>query len=110
IDQLLVADDRPLDRLSAARLEHRPRDRVQAAPLEVAEAIDRELGTVHGALDHDRLAHVAGEEARLRGVLGAVDRARARTTAGLDHHGVVQRLAVRVREPRDWRWQSEALP
>src|SRR4051794_16074248 len=53
LDELLVVDDGPLDRLAAARLDHRARDRVEAAPVEVAEQVDRELRPAHEPLDHD---------------------------------------------------------
>ena len=62
VDQLRVGDRRALDRLAAARLEHRARDRVQAAAVAVAQQVDGELGAVHEALDHHRLLDVGGEE------------------------------------------------
>ncbi len=43
VDQPLVADGHSLDRLAALRLDHRPRDRVQAASFEVPEDVDGEL-------------------------------------------------------------------
>src|SRR5207248_2201357 len=42
VDQLLVVHHRALDRLAAARLDHRARDGVQAAAVEVAQKVDRE--------------------------------------------------------------------
>ena len=54
LDQLLVLDRHALDRLAALRLDHRPRDRVQAAALEVAEEVDREL-LAAAALLHERV-------------------------------------------------------
>ena len=74
-----------LDRLAAARLEHRARDRVQAAAVEVAQQVDGELRAVHEALDHHRLLDVGGEELGLARVGAGVDRARARALARLDH-------------------------
>ncbi len=100
--------DRALDRLAPARLEHRARNRVQAAPAEVAEAVDRQLGAAHRALDHRRLGHVVDEEPRLRGVVGEVDRARAGAPPGLDHDGVVQRVEVLLGQHRRRGGQAEA--
>ena len=74
-----------LDRLAAARFEHRARDRVQAAAVAVAQQVDGELGAVHAPLHHHRLLDVAGEELRLALVGARVDRARARALARLDH-------------------------
>src|SRR5439155_23934293 len=42
-DQQLVADRHALDRLAALRLDHRARDRIQTAALQVAKRVDREL-------------------------------------------------------------------
>ena len=108
LDQLLVVDHFALDRLASARLEHRARDRVQAAPVVVAEAVDRQLRTVHRALDHHRLGYVVDEEACLRGVVGEVDRARARAATGLDHHRIVERVEIGVRQDRRRRGQAQA--
>jgi hypothetical protein len=91
LDQLGVGDRRALDRLAAARLEHRARDRVEAAAVEVGERVDRELRAVHRALDHRRLLHVAHEEGCFLGVVREVDRARAGTLARLHHHRVGRR-------------------
>ena len=87
VDQLGVGDHRALDRLAAARLDHRARDRVQAA---ARRGRDRQSiensGPSIEPLHHGRLADVVDEELGLARVVGAVDRARARAPAGLDHH------------------------
>src|SRR5262249_58139872 len=88
LDQLGVADDLSLERLAPARLDHRAWDRVQAGAGQVPETVDGELWAGHRALDHRRLGHVVGEEARLRGVAGEVDRAGAGAAARLDHRGI----------------------
>ena len=44
--------------------------------LDVTERVDRELWSVHEALDHGRLGHVADEEVHRRRVVGPVDRPR----------------------------------
>ena len=44
LDQLGVGEHHALDRLAAAGFDHRARDRVEAAPVEVAEAVDRDSG------------------------------------------------------------------
>src|SRR4029450_10708738 len=72
----------------ALRLEHRSRDRVQAAAVEIAEDIDRELLAGEAGL-HDRLdRRVAEEEVELRAVLGAIDVARAEGDARPDEPAV----------------------
>ena len=95
-DQLGVLERPALDRLAALRLDHRARDRVQAAALEVAEHVDREL-LAEAALLHHRVdrrrAQVEGE---LLGVVGAVDVARPEPLAHLDE----ERVAGVVRERR----------
>src|SRR5205807_1601592 len=84
LDQPLVADRHPLDRLTALRLDHRAWDRVQAPAVEVAEDVDRELLARETRL-HDRINRgVAEEEAELSAVVGAVDVPRAETAACLD--------------------------
>ena len=102
-------DDFALDRLAPARLEHRARDRVQAAAVEVAEAVDRALGAAHRALDHRCLGDVVEKEPRLGGVVGEVDRARAGAAPGLDHDGVVQLGEVLLGQYRRRGGQAEAL-
>ena len=92
LHQLGVRHDRPLDRLAAARLEHRPRDRVEAAPLHVAQQVDREVRAAEQALDHHRLVRVADEELHLLAVGRRVDGARARAAARLDDNGVAARV------------------
>src|SRR6266550_8892316 len=77
LDQLGVGDRHPLDRLSAFRLDHRARDRIEAAPLEVAEDVNRELLAVAYGLHHRVLARVAKEELELARVLAAVDPTRS---------------------------------
>ncbi len=86
--ELGVVEHLALDRLAAAGLEHGARDRVEADPVEVAQAVDGELLAAHGALDHDGLLDVVDEERGLRGVLGQVDGAGARALARLDDDGV----------------------
>src|SRR4051794_32681734 len=78
-DQLAVGDHRALDRLATARFDHRARDRVEAAAVEVTEDVDRELGAAHQPLDHHRLLllDVPDEELHLLAVCRRVDRARA---------------------------------
>ena len=60
-DQLGVLDDGALDRLAPARLDHRARDRVEAAPVAVAERVDRVLRPVHELLHHHGRVAVAAD-------------------------------------------------
>ena len=86
LDQLLVLDRRPLDRLAALRLDHRPGDRAEAAALEVAEDVDRELLTDTDLL-HERLGRRATKvEVELLAIRGPIDVARAEAAPGLDEH------------------------
>src|SRR5919197_2742021 len=95
LDQLRVANRHALDRFAALRLDHRARDRVQAAPIEIAEDVDRELLARETDL-HDRLdRRVAEEELELRAVGGAVDVPRAETMTRLDEQR--ERRVVRHR-------------
>ncbi len=82
-DELVVGDRHPLDRLAAFRLDHRSRDRVQAAAFEIAEDVHGEL--LAGAdLLHERLRRGAGEEeVELLPVLRAEDVARPEAAPGL---------------------------
>ena len=65
LDQLRVLDRHALDRFAALRLDHRPRDRVQAAAVEVAEDVDRELLALADLLHDRRDRRVAEEEVEL---------------------------------------------
>ena len=81
-DQLGVLQRAALDRLAALRLDHRARDRVQAAALEVAEHVDRELLAEAALLHHrvDRRRAAGGTRAarrRRRGRCGATRTPRA---------------------------------
>ena len=73
LDQRLVADRHPFDRLAALRLDHRARDRVQAAAVEVAEDVDRELFAAELRLDDRVDGRVREEEVELRSVGGSVN-------------------------------------
>ena len=84
LDDLGVVGDLALDGLAAARLEHRARDRVDAAPVPVAERVDRDVLAAEHPLPHRRLADVLGEEVRLAAVVGDEHRARQRAEARLD--------------------------
>ena len=88
LDQLTVGEGAPLDRLAALRLDHRARDRVEAAALDVAEHVDREL-LPEAALLHHGLDGRRGEvERELLGAVGTVDVPRAEALAHLDEHRV----------------------
>ena len=65
LDQLAVVDRHALDRLAALRLDHRARDRVQAAAVEVAEDVDRELLAAAHELHHRVGRRVREEEVEL---------------------------------------------
>ena len=54
LDQLAVRERATFDRLAALGLDHRARDRVEAAPVDVAEDVDREL-LPEAALLHHRV-------------------------------------------------------
>src|SRR6266511_784134 len=99
LDQVPVLDRHPLDRLAAPRLDHRPRDRVQAAPVEVAEDVDRELLALAALLDERLRLRVAEEEVELLTVLGAVDVLGAETLASLDEDRKCELVRQLVRQP-----------
>src|SRR5438093_3696788 len=61
LDQLLVANAHPFDRLAALRLDHRARDRVETTTFEVAEHVDRKLLATEARL-HDRVDGRVAEE------------------------------------------------
>ena len=84
LDQLVVLDRLPLDRLAALRLDHRARDRVQAAGLEIAEDVDRELLAEAELLDERIDRRVAQEELELGRIVRTVDVARAEPLPHLD--------------------------
>ena len=65
LDQLAVLERAALDRLAALRLDHRARDRVEAAAVDVAEDVDRELLAEAALLHHrvDRRVSVGGSRA-----------------------------------------------
>src|SRR5262249_24703975 len=65
LDQLPVLDRGAADRLAALRLDHRPRDRVEAACLEVAEDVDRELLPRTDVLNHRGNRRVLEKEVEL---------------------------------------------
>ena len=109
LDQPLVADRHPLDRLAPLRLDHRARNRVQAPAFEVAEDVDRELLAGEARL-HDRIdGRVAEEEAQLRAVLRPVDVPRAETAASLDEEREPRIVRDAVRQPRRWRGDAQFL-
>ena len=66
VDQLRVLDRHALDRLAALRLDHRARNRVQAAAVEVAEHVDRELLARAHLLHHRVDRRVARGRTRAR--------------------------------------------
>ncbi len=68
LDQLGVANRHALDRLAALRLDHRPRNGVEAARLEIAEEVDRELLAGAARLHHRVLGRVVEEELELAAV------------------------------------------
>ena len=72
LDQLPVLDRHALDRLAALGLDHRARDRVQAAPVEVAEDVDRELLALADRLHEARHLARAEEEVELLAVVRAL--------------------------------------
>src|SRR5207253_1060464 len=72
LDQRLVADRHPFDRLAALRLDHRARDRVQAAAVEVAEDVDRELLAAALHLNDRGDGRVRRGEVGLRAVSGTI--------------------------------------
>src|SRR6185295_4890765 len=90
-DELVVRDRPPLDGLAALRLDHRPRDRIQAAPLEVAEDVQRELLACADLLDERFGRGASEEEIELLTILGTEDVARAETAPRLHEHGIGKR-------------------
>src|SRR5215208_757811 len=86
LDQVAVADRHALDRLAALRLDHRARDRTEAAALEVAEDVDRELDAGAQALDERGDARAPQVEVELLTVVRAVDVARPEPAARLHEH------------------------
>src|SRR5207253_11319630 len=90
LDQLRVLDGHALDRLAALGLDHRARDRVQAAALRVAEDVDGELLAEADLLDERLDRRVTEEELELRRILGAIDVARAEALAHLDQQRVAR--------------------
>ena len=86
LDQLTVLEREALDRLAALRLDHRARDRIEAAALDVAEDVDRELLAETSLLDHrvDRVSSAGGSRAgpsRRLGRCGAIRSPRAPSRA-----------------------------
>ena len=107
LDQGGVLERCALDLLAALRLDHRARDRVEAAAVEVAEHVDRELGAAAALLHHRRERGVAEEEVELAAVGAAEDALRAAALAHLDEHGEAQVGGQRVGVERARR--AEAL-
>ena len=109
LDQLDVGDRHPLDRLAALRLDHRAGDRVQAAALEVAEDVDRELLS-EAALLHERVGgRVAEEELELPPIAGLVDVLGPEALAGLDEDGVARVVGDVPRQPARRRGDAVGL-
>src|SRR6185295_8201542 len=77
VDQVPVPDRLALDRLAALGLDHRPRHRAEAAPVEVAEDVDRELLPRADALHHRADRREVQEELELALGLRTVDVPRA---------------------------------
>jgi hypothetical protein len=85
-----------LDLLAALRLDHRARNRVEAAAVEVAQHVDRELRARAALLHHRGQGGVAEEEVELAAIGAAEDALRAAALAHLDEHGETQILRQRV--------------
>jgi hypothetical protein len=107
LDQGGVFERRALDLLAALRLNHRARDRVEAAAIEVAEHVDREFGAAAALLHHRRQRGVAEEEVELAAIGAAEDALRAASLAHLDEHGEAQVGGELGR--RKGAWRAEAL-
>ncbi len=99
LDQITILDRHPLDRLATLGLDHRARDRVQAAGVEVAEDVDRELLAPAGGLDERVDRRVAEEEVELGPIGGAEDVARAEALAHLDEQRVARVVRHLLGEP-----------
>ena len=94
-----VANRHALDRLAALRLDHRPRNGVEAARLEIAEEVDRELLAGAARLHHRVLGRVVEEELELAAIGAAVDAARPEAVARLHEHGEREVVGERVGQP-----------
>ena len=88
--ELGIVERLALDLLAALGLQHRPRDRPQGPPVEVAEAVDRELRAVERLLVHRFERRVALEERELVRVRGPVDVARGEPQSRLEEHRIWQ--------------------
>ena len=84
VDQLRILDRHALDGFAAFRLDHCSRDRIEAARLEVAEDIDRELLAPAHLLDHRIGRRVAEEEVELGAIFGSIDVPGAEAAPRLD--------------------------
>ena len=99
VDQPLVANRHALDRLAPFRLDHRARDRIQTAAVEIAEDVDRELLAREADL-HDRVdRRVAEEEPELRPVIRAIDVTGAEALPGLHEQRKRRVVGNGVRKP-----------
>ena len=99
-DQLGIHERHALDRLAALRLDHRAGDRVETAPVEVAEDVDRVLLAEAQLLHHRLDRRVAEEEGELAGVVRTVDVPRAEALAYLHEQGIAGVVRYVVRQPR----------
>src|ERR687895_274567 len=86
-DQVPVLHRHALDGFAALGLDHCSRDRIQAAPLEVAQHVDRELLALAARLDERRHRRPLEVERELRTVVRTVDVPRAEALPRLDEYG-----------------------